>query len=79
MDGNVAIYRRYNVDISGVGHSQHDISKRKSNEGKIEKYRPIVQWSHIDLHYGFEISLQCNINVYISLLMSFLHFYKVFP
>ena len=39
----------------------------------------MLQWSHIDLHFGFERPLQCNINVYISLLMSFLHFYKVFP
>ena len=38
----------------------------------------LLQWSHIDLHFGFETPLQCNINVYISLLMSFLHFYKVF-
>ena len=41
-DGNVAIYHRYIVDISGVGPSRHDISKRKSNEGKIEKYQPIL-------------------------------------
>ena len=32
---------RYIVDISGVGPFQRDISKRKSNEEKIEKYRQI--------------------------------------
>ena len=32
---------RYIVDILGVGSSRHDISKRESNERKIEKYRPI--------------------------------------
>ena len=38
MDENVAIYRRNIVDISGVMPSRHDISKRQSIEGKIEKY-----------------------------------------
>ena len=41
MDGNVTIYHRYIVEISGVEPSRHDISKRKSNEEKIGKYRPI--------------------------------------
>ena len=39
----------------------------------------MLRWSHIDLHFGGERPWQCNINVYISLIMSFLHFYKVFP
>ena len=48
---------------------------------KMGSLRQMLQWSHIDLHFGFDVisMLQCNINVYISLLMSFLHFYKVFP
>ena len=25
----------------------------------------ILQWSHIDLHFGFKTSLHCNLNVYI--------------
>ena len=32
---------RYIVNISGVGHSRHDISRRQSIEGKIEKYQSI--------------------------------------
>ena len=32
---------RYIVDISSGGPSRHDISKRSSIEGKIEKYRSI--------------------------------------
>ena len=55
IDGNVAIYRRYIVDISGIGPSKHDISKRKLNKGAIKKYQPIVQRSHVNLHFGFEI------------------------
>ena len=41
----------YIVDISGVGTSKHDISKRKSNEGKIKKYRPIsvIYWLFTDI------------------------------
>ena len=46
---------------------------------KMGSLSQMLQWSHVDLHFGFEIPLQCNINVYISLLMSFLNFYKVFP
>ena len=46
---------------------------------KVGSLRQMLQWSHIDIHFGFERPLQCNINVCISLLMSFLHFYKVFP
>ena len=41
MDENVAKYRRYIVDISGVGPSRHDFCKRKSFFGKIEKNRSI--------------------------------------
>ena len=32
---------RYIVDILGVGPFRHDIIKRQSFEGKIEKYRSI--------------------------------------
>ena len=39
---------------------------------KMGSLRQMLQWSHIDLHFGFERPLQCNINVCISLLMSFL-------
>ena len=46
---------------------------------KMRSLRQMLQWSHINLYFGFEIPLQCNINVYILLLMSFLHFYKVLP
>ena len=46
---------------------------------KTGSFRQMLQWSHTDLHFVFKRPLQCNINVYILLLMSFLHFYKVFP
>ena len=32
---------------------------------KMGSLRHMLQWSHIDLHFGFERPLQCNINVYI--------------
>ena len=32
---------------------------------KMGSLRQMLQWNQIDLHFGFEISLQCNnINVY---------------
>ena len=41
---------------------------------KMGSLRQILQWSHIDLYFGFERPFQSNINVYISLFMSFLYF-----
>ena len=32
---------------------------------KIGSLHQMLQWNHIDLHFAFKISLQCNINVYI--------------
>ena len=32
---------------------------------KMGSFRQMLQWSHIDLHFGFERLLQCNINMYI--------------
>ena len=32
---------------------------------KMESLHQILQWSHIDLHFGFKSSLQCNFNMYI--------------
>ena len=32
---------------------------------KMGSLHQMLQWSHIDLHFGFKISLQCNLNVYI--------------
>ena len=42
---------RYMDDILSVGSFRHDINKRKSNEGKIEKYRPIstIYWTQYRL------------------------------
>ena len=32
---------------------------------KMGFFHQMLQWSHINLHFGFKSSLQCNLNVYI--------------
>ena len=55
---------RYIVNISGVGHSQHDISKGQSIEGKIGKYWPIsaIYSRHIGYLpiYETHVGYKCN-------------------
>ena len=45
---------------------------------KRESLRQMLQLRHIDIHFGLKRPLQCNLNVYIGLFMSFLHFDQVF-
>ena len=41
---------------------------------KIGSLHQILQWNHIDLHFGFKSLLQCNLNVYliINIIFTFL-------
>ena len=52
---------RYIVNISSVGPSRYDISKRKLIERKIEKYRPISPiYRYIEHNIGYKTTHGTN-------------------
>ena len=48
--------------INNMGTPYYDMSIVFTKMGSLHQ---MLQWSHIDFHFGFKSSLQCNLNVYI--------------